>query len=294
MRPNNNILIELVAISPLLAGNGKLQTPYQVPVNYFDQLTSDITACISTEPTVTAGKENPYQAPVGYFNSLASTILNRIKAEASDGIEANEELKTIAPSLASLSKQLPFSKPKEYFEELSENVVAGIQAIDFVKEELENTSPLLNAVKKKNVYSVPSEYFNAFPNSVLSKINQTSGGLVVTISFQRKLFRLAAAVIVGVVVTCAWFFTHSNIQQPNTAKNIPTVVNDWMSDSLSLLNEEELTSMQETALDLTDEMADFDNSDVAVNEENDLLTDIPDEMLEQYLYEGVSSSVNNN
>jgi hypothetical protein len=66
---------------------------------------------------------NVYQVPPGYFDGLAAQVLGRIQT-LSDSIShedednAADELKTISPLLSSINKQMPYSVPAGYFEQL--------------------------------------------------------------------------------------------------------------------------------------------------------------------------------
>ncbi|MEO7728381.1 MAG: hypothetical protein ABIS45_14095, partial [Burkholderiales bacterium] len=51
--------------------------------------------------------------PEGYFNSLPSVMLAKVKS-----MEQGDELKVIAPVLENISRQMPYSIPAGYFENL--------------------------------------------------------------------------------------------------------------------------------------------------------------------------------
>lgn len=82
MDNKNDILIELKALSPLLA-NLKEQTPLvQVPASYFEQFQESIMATISEESGVLSSlkKSNP-DVPEGYFSTFSEQIVAKIKQE---------------------------------------------------------------------------------------------------------------------------------------------------------------------------------------------------------------------
>ncbi|MEJ0102930.1 MAG: hypothetical protein WDO19_10380 [Bacteroidota bacterium] len=54
---------------------------------------------------------NIYQVPDEYFEGFAALVLNRIKALNS--VDSREELNYLSPLLNTISKQLPYSIPKD-------------------------------------------------------------------------------------------------------------------------------------------------------------------------------------
>ena len=69
---------------------------------------------------------NPYSVPDGYFEGLADRILARIK---SDDVSAEEEINSLSPLLAGLSRKMPFEVPADYFEETGGNLQAFTRRI---------------------------------------------------------------------------------------------------------------------------------------------------------------------
>ena len=150
------------------------------------------------------GTNLPYQVPQGYFEGLAAAILQRIKTES---LDAQQEVETLSPLLAGLSKKMPFSVPEGYFSELSGNVVGGVKAIDFVNEELEVISPLMRELKAKNVTKCPQGYFENLAGNVLDKVRERKPAKVVSMNAGRRLMRYAvAAVIAGALAIGGWFY----------------------------------------------------------------------------------------
>jgi hypothetical protein len=274
MDNNSTILNELREISPVIAAIGNL-VPFAVPEGYFKGLPARIMERIAIEdhkikePQLHIDKAATYQAPEGYFEGLASSILNRIKA--TEAVNPKEELDLISPLLGGVEKKNPFASPAGFFEDFSSNVLSGVQAIEFVNEELENLSPLMNGLKDKNVFSVPANYFENFAGTVINKIN-TQPAKVVSISFGRKIVRYAAAaVIAGILVTGAYKFIN-----PSTGSTASV-------DSFANVSEKEMEGfLNNNTLPLADTSA---AEPAAITEENekDLLADVSDEELQQYL-----------
>lgn len=123
MKRSTEILKELEQISPAVAQISE-ETPYQVPVGYFDTLDTVIMARIAAggieenSLLYVAGKQMPLDVPQGYFDTLSDSILSKIKAQQNIQT-ATEELSELSPLLAGLSKANLYEVPAGYFENLS-------------------------------------------------------------------------------------------------------------------------------------------------------------------------------
>jgi hypothetical protein len=282
MNKASTILNELKELSPAVAAINR-QLPYQVPAGYFDTLADTInTRIVNGASLPETGKENPYQAPEGYFDSLAANIMNRIKA--TEAGSPREELSFLSPVLNNLDKKFPFSNPVEYFEELPENVVAGIKAVDFVNEELENLSPLMNGLKGKQVYEVPANYFDIVPGIVLDRIKQQNA-LVVVVDFRKRMFRYAAAaVVIGIMAWGAWMYSGKPAEIKPIVKNSPVLTPDSVSSELvKTLSDSDLVSLADNPVFSATETTDIALDEWTTGDTNELLGDLSDEVLEQYL-----------
>ena len=126
MTRNTDILKELEQISPAVAQISE-ETPYQVPVGYFDTLDTIIMARIAVggieenSLLIVAGKQMPQDVPQGYFDTLSDSILSKIKAQQSIQT-VTEELNELSPVLAGLSKEILYEVPAGYFENLSAGI----------------------------------------------------------------------------------------------------------------------------------------------------------------------------
>ncbi len=126
MTRSTDILKELEQISPAVAQISE-ETPYQVPVGYFDTLDTVIMARIAAggieENSLlqVAGKQMPQDVPQGYFDTLSDSILSKIKAQQNIQT-ATEELSELSPLLAGLSKANLYEVPVGYFENLSAGI----------------------------------------------------------------------------------------------------------------------------------------------------------------------------
>jgi hypothetical protein len=311
-----NILNELRAISPEVAAIGR-QLPYQAPDGYFSTLAAQVLERIRAGEevlppvlrtarvdvfTVPAGyfenlplqllqlakKEETvstilpqagvdlYSVSAGYFDQLANMILMRVKA-ADDALTAQEELSVLSPLLSKLDKKLPFEAPAGYFTELTDNVVSGARAIDFVNEELENLSPVMAGLKDKQVYEAPAGYFEALPGQLLGRIKKAAEpAKVIAIGFGRKVMRYAAAAaLVGAVIMGAWWFTgKSGASGPDS---VVAKVDKLSVDELQNYLEDESVAMPADLLAVNSK-AELDANDVG-----DLLQNVSDDEIQKYL-----------
>ncbi len=274
MDNKTTILNELREISPVIAEIGN-RVPFSVPNGYFETLPAMLMQRIAIEdhnlkePQLTINKAATYQAPEGYFEGLAGSIMNRIKA--SEAGNPKDELDLISPLLGGMEKKNPFTSPAGFFEDFSSKVLSGVPASEIVNEELENLSPIMNGLKDKNVYAVPENYFANFAGTVLSKIN-TQPAKVVSISFGRKIMRYAAAaVIAGVLITGAYKFIN------------PTTVSTTSVDGIANVSENEMEGfLNNNTLPLADTTA-AEPAPITEDNEKDLLADVSDDELQQYL-----------
>lgn len=276
-----NILNELQAISPEVARIGR-QLPYEVPAGYFEGLAAQVLLRVKAEeeamPVVLQQAcANPYSVPAGYFDELAGSILMRVKAE--QALTAQEELSVLSPLLSKLDKKLLFEAPAGYFAELTENVVSGARAIDFVNEELENLSPVMAGLKDKQVYTVPADYFDGLPGQVLDRVKKAAEpARVVSIGQGRKVMRYAvAAAVIGIVVMAAWWFTgtKSGTVTPDVA----------VAAKVDKIPEEELQSyLEEGSVVLpADLLAANTKPEIEAGDMTDLLQNVSDEEIQKYL-----------
>ena len=286
MEIRDNILSELREISPLVASISK-QVPYVVPQPYFDGLAMQVMLRIGMEektgadPILNISKENTYKAPEGYFDGLAASILNRIKATETENVQ--EELELLSPLLGKIEKKNPFTSPTGYFDDLSKTITEGVQAIEFVNEELENLSPVMNSLKEKNVYSVPQGYFENFATETLNKI-QHQPAKVISIGFGRKILRYAAAaVVVGVMTLGAY-----KIINPSNAPDETATIAKVSDHDLEGFLDNNSISIADTSA--------ATNTEITEDDTKDLLADVSDEELQQYLeqHSGAAANANTN
>ena len=128
METNIDILNELRAISPLLAGMEKVNV-FTVPQGYFEALSELISGIVKERETGILNefpRKNSLEVPAGYFDNLANTILNRIKASQNE--TAADELRQLSPMLYSIQNENIFEVPPGYFAGLTDKILDKVQA----------------------------------------------------------------------------------------------------------------------------------------------------------------------
>lgn len=173
---------------------------------------------------------------------------------------------------------MPFSTPAGYFNEVGENAIAGAQAIDFVNIELENLSPLMQGLKRIMVYKVPAGYFDQLPGQVMKAIKGQQPAKVVSISVTRRVLRYAAAAVTaGLIITAGWFYSNRGTGTKGGSPSMAQL--DSISDEmLQKYLENQAPIPAENPIAATAAVDELDANDM-----KDMLADVTDEDLQQYL-----------
>lgn len=281
MKMSPEIWNELMGISPLVAGILRPDDLYRLPEGYFDKLADDLLSLVQAEQTQIHPSflgqldKNPlFPIPGNYFEDFPGKMLSLVQVNRP--VSVQEELGAFSPLLGQIGKNPPFSVPDGYFEELS----GGLAASSFAREESAVDSPLMANLKEIDLYEVPQGYFNELPQLILNKVKQGSGqAKVVSLGKSRIFFKYAAAAIVAgaLLIGGSFFFNHSNKAVADAANPVLATVSD----------QEILNYMESLNVPLSD-MNSLAAVDVTENDGNDLLSDVSDEELQQYLNEHVS------
>ena len=214
----------------------------------------------------------PYKVPADYFGQLSSAVLAAVKAGSEN---AADELQALSPLLGSISRKTPYQLPEGYFESLSENTLAETKAVAFVQEELDDFSPVLHNLKHAPLYEVPAGYFDQLPDVILSKVRSEQPAKVVKMGSRNVLRRyIAAAAVLAVMITGAWLYFQpsSGTENPKTTVAIQQVPDEEL---VRFIDDQALAA--EIAGN-TIAYTEFDNNDM-----HDLLADVSDEELQQYV-----------
>lgn len=291
MKNENYILNELNQISPVVAGITR-KNLFEVPENYFEQFAGKVMLRIKSmqkDEEISSSlinKSIPFASPpADYFESFAEKMLNRIKAEKTNSVD--EELAILSPVLSKMKRVTPFSVPRGYFEELSDNVLQSAKAIDFVNDGFENLSPLMRDLKNKNTYTSPLGYFENFSDSVLAKIkNEPKQAKVISINSRKTWLKFAAAAaVVGIISTVSYFALNKN--SFHSANTDPIA-------ALSKVSDDEMTNyLQNQYSPVYDSVITNTNSplatiDLSDDNADDLFGNISDDELKQYANEDIS------
>ena len=80
-----------------------------------------------------------YSVPQGYFEGFAASVLQKLKAEPAESV--SEELHSISSLLAGISKKMPFSVPENYFTENTEGL-SGLVSEEVMPDFLQENKQL--------------------------------------------------------------------------------------------------------------------------------------------------------
>jgi len=232
---------------------------------------------------------HPYTVPAGYFDQFANSILLKIRQmevsrrqmdsshrQLEDSpADAREEISNLSPLLAGLSRKMPFEVPDGYFKN-----VPVPQSESEPEFELEPGSPLLT-ISKAGPYQVPDQYFEQFPDTLLKKLKEPKEPARVIAIGRRWVKYAAAAVVAGVIAVAGWLYSGKDIQN----SSLIAAMDKHLEEEMAEISEEamlEYTNPTSTiyyglASALPEEISDYGS--------DDLLEDISDDALQQYVQE---------
>ena len=286
--PQQTVQQELTDLSVVLSQAAK-SVLFEVPEGYFERFPALLmdrmkdTGLLLNDPQLNApfwaaaGKALPYEVPDRFFGTFPQELMKRMEAERSSS--AQEELEILSPVLSRIGRQMPFDAPAGYFNELTDNMIGGMKAINFVNDELENLSPVMEDLKGKNPYQAPAGYFDGFAANLLSRVSpvQQQPAKLVSMGNRKKWMRyMAAAVLTGIVITGSVLLLSRPAGGGSTA-------NDQVHTELSKVSDQEILNFLEAhnapVPDSSNVMAFATGSE---NEASDLLGDVSDNELQQY------------
>jgi len=189
-----------------------------------------------------------FSVPEGYFENFAASVLLKLKEEEA-AVSAADELTSLSPLLAGLSKKMPYDVPQNYFNALSDEAPA------LVKED--ELPAFLAEPSRTNPYEVPAGYFDTLPAQVVAKVTQKQAKVV---SFNRtRWMRVAAAAIVAGVLAISGLVYYNS--RPSTD---PTQTSDnWIASHLKNVSNQDLEEFLETTdTPPADQMATHKTADV--------------------------------
>jgi len=176
-------------------------------------------------------------------------------------------------------KEQPYSIPPGYFEELANNILAKIDNIQKEKhtkvfDELENVAPLLNTISKGNVLSIPNDYFDKLKIKLPAENKEAKVVLMSNRSTVRRWATYAAAASVLFILSTA-SYAYINHHLKNVDKSLT------IGQRMATLDDKEIINY------LQNDLGDFD-SNMATSAADDpdinhLLINASDAEIEQYL-----------
>jgi hypothetical protein len=153
-----------------------------------------------------AKSELPFSVPEGYFEGLAGRMLAKVKEQNSSVME---ELHTLSPLLAGLSRKNPYSLPDGYFDK-------NLEDLPFLVKD-DAVSPVLKSIGTTMPYTTPKGYFENFPRQVMSKLVGSEAKVVPF--FSRTWMRAAVAAVVGGIIFLGGYqLLKTTTQEPAVAQ----------------------------------------------------------------------------
>jgi hypothetical protein len=261
MTQNSNILQELIELESTLA-NLAPQNVYEVPDGYFEGLANLVLNRIKALETNSIpeelgylspvlgslSKQMPYSIPAGYFEGLEDRLMQGV-LESGGYLQklqtAKEELESISPFLNGLNKQMPYSIPQGYFENLSPN-----------QEDIRESIP--------------------------ARIVPLTGAKVVSMT-PRKWFRFAAAAMITGIIALAAFLYFNNQSKTDPAKSFAKFEKK-LDKEIKKTSDTELTEFvqQFTIAGLNGEEKVYNDPKT---EPKEFLKDVPESELKEFLQE---------
>ncbi len=169
-----------------------------------------------------------------------------------------------------LPKGMPYKVPTDYFESVGKNILNSIQ----IDDETEEIAPLLNSLGKEMPYAIPENYFDTI------SFKKPVDGLAKVISFQFWKRVMAAAVIIGIIVSTISIW---NTQRKN---EFPVAIQN--------VNTEDLINQMDTSGTIISNTDFEDNTgtiDVTINQDD--LQYASDDDLQEFINDNLDTPFNN-
>ncbi|MCU7551098.1 hypothetical protein OCK74_18405 [Chitinophagaceae bacterium LB-8] len=170
-----------------------------------------------------------FNVPEGYFERFADGVLAKIKGK--QAVTPSDELSTLSPLLAGISRKMPFSVPEDYFSEATKSLPELIQE--------EHLPEVFSVVGRAMPYEIPAGYFDELPYQVLDKVAKPKGKVI---SFNRSWMRYAAAaVLIGIVAlsSIVYFSNRNNIDPTEQSES-------WIAKKLKNVSNQEIEEFIKT------------------------------------------------
>ena len=207
----------------------------------------------------------PYIVPEGYFDTIYADIINKLPKE--------EVL------LAGI-KQPYFDVPDGYFNDLSNNILASINAQqNNIEEELASIAPVFNTISKQVPYQVPEGYFENLQVDNNKSVEVAKEAKVISITKRTIWLRVAvAASVIGILFIGASIFSHKNNENYTSYTNVD------LKSSVKKVSDEDLVKyLNNDYIASNNDMIILDDGDAPDVKQK--IQAVPDADLSQYLQE---------
>ena len=286
MQQEDKIWKELGQISPLVAGISRKGDLLSVPDGYFDSFADRLS--LSLQQTEMGGAralgggtgkistENVLTPPVGYFDAFPDRLLGRLRAAAEASAPA--ETRQISALLGSITRQVPFTLPPDYFDHFS-SYITSLAASSGGRDVL---PVCLEGLHQQPSYQVPAGYFDAFGEKLLGKLPLArKAAKILVLGYNKPWLRVAAAAaLTGILVTIG-FFTLTRQQAAGTDP----------ATAMTRLSDQEIVNYIETQdiplAEATGNGAAVAPAPVELNETDmkEMFHEVPDQDLRDYINE---------
>ena len=227
------------------------------PNNINDEL-KDLNSSLSSRP-----EANPYVVPEGYFEGLAASVMAKIKGGEQS---AAEEINSLSPLLAGISRTMPYTVPSAYFQ-------TTLDELPFLTSE-DPQSAILALVERVTPYEVPLGYFANLPQQILDKVTEPKAKVVSMAG--RKWMRWAVAgVVTGIIGLSGIFYFSQKDKGLDASKPI--------AQQLKNVSTKELEEFIKTADITATNNETAQTSGKGHTEVRRLLNDVSDKDLESFL-----------
>jgi hypothetical protein len=271
MNEKINILKELKEVNAATLMGADNRNYYSVPEGYFNELPGNVLTYVFVKSLPAT---NPYTIPEGYFENLPAIILDKINV-ASFGFNDKNV----------------FSVPDGYFNSLADNILKKIKEPVFksAQQELNEISPLLSRIPKTNVYSVPENYFGELdPLAATGNVKQETKIISIG-STRRKWLNYAAAACIAAFAFTGGYFYFSNSKTKNPSAPSLSQIN--VQKEISVLSDDEISNYlkDNNNIAVYTNIGDDDQQQQSNMDVQDLLQNVSDEEIQQYLNQDATS-----
>jgi hypothetical protein len=208
--------------------------------------------------------KNPFSVPEGYFEGLAGSIMAKIKGVES--VTASEEIASLSPLLAGISRNMPYAIPENYFQ-------SNLDELPYMVGD-DPQSAILTLIERVTPYQVPQGYFANFPDQVLEKLVDKQPARVIPM-VRRKWMRLAvAAMVAGIIALTGYFYS---LERNGIDANKP------IAQQLKNVSTKELNEFIKTADITSGNNSTARNKPAVVTEVKSMLNGVSDKELDAFL-----------